>query len=387
MRVSVALGLGSEAGLRVWNLAASVLTVPVVCMVGSRCGLKGPYLVALSALATTSPVLDRYACQARGYGLAILLGAASLSIHLECCFRPSRVKLAALWGTNVLLILANVFTIPLIAGEVAHLVAESLISQSALRRRGHPYYSTHLLALTLSLIAGLAIHTFLLPSLLLNSIVFASKTRLTVPMSLRVLSAPLVPSGSVAVGGLFLTVLLGDWRRPKWSDAERTSSLALFAVLACGFFFALASHVFELRALAYLHAPAILLLVSGISGLIRLRGGKALKALTVALTSIACLIGAYAAIERPPIQDYRALIRKAKARTGARPLWTSGFAAEGIEYYASIPTPGAAPPGPTVYIGLFESDPTDPILAAVKRECRPVERVRSEVPMGIYECP
>ena len=54
---------------------------------------------------------------------------------------------------NVLLVLANLFTLPLICGEILHLVIESLHSGSTLRQRGHLLYDSHLFGLILSISA------------------------------------------------------------------------------------------------------------------------------------------------------------------------------------------------------------------------------------------
>ena len=383
MRLSVSLGLGSEAGLRSWNFVASVLMIPAMYFLGCRLGLKRPALIALLALVATSPVIDRYGCQARGYGLAILLTAVSLTLHFECCTRPSRAKIAVLGTVNVLLVLANLFTLPLICGEILHLVIESLHSGSTLRQRGHLLYDSHLFGLILSIRRGLLLHAFLLPSIFLNSIVFSSKGVPTIPLVLRLFSAPLVPSGSVVFGGVLLLVLFTYGISREKDERERSSSLAMHVVLGTCTLSAVVLHIFEFRAFAYLHAPTMALLVLG---LWHLDNSKRLSVPMIPALVIACTIGVYASVNRPPIQDYRGLIRKAKDRAAGCLLWTSGFGADGIEHYAAVPIPEEFPLGPSFYLSLFGSDKNDPLLATVKRRCKLVEQVRSEEPMAIYEC-
>src|SRR5262249_2594209 len=96
LRLSVALGWNSEVGMRAWNFLASTLTIPAAYFLGRVIGLRRVSLFALLSLVATSPVVDYFGAQARGYGLAIFLATLSLSLHLDCFKRPDRRRFIAL---------------------------------------------------------------------------------------------------------------------------------------------------------------------------------------------------------------------------------------------------------------------------------------------------
>jgi hypothetical protein len=382
LRLSISLGLNSEVGLRCWNFAASVLTIPAAYYLGRRLRLERSGLMALLALVATSPVVDRYGSLARGYGLAILLTTVSLALHLECCCRPSRPKIMMLAMTNILLVLANLFTLPVAGGEVLHLVIAVMVPSSVLRLRGHPLYSLHMLGLMLSVILGIALHTFLLPPLVLGSILYRSHPSLTFSSVLQILSYPLIPNGSLILGGSLMIVLLAYGISRK-EGAEKLSSQAIYFVLGSGIGSAILTHVFESRAVAFLHVPTVAVSVLGVRRLCR--HGRLSASTTPALLIASCL-GAYGSVARPPIQDCRGAIRKAISRAAGRPVWTSGSVAELYEYYAPVLTPKQMPEGSSFYVNLGEFDASDPLLEVVKRTCRLVERIPSETSIAIYEC-
>ena len=90
-------------------------------------------------------------------------------------------------------------------------------------------------------------------------------------------------------------------------ERERSSSLAMHVVLGTCTLSAVVLHILEFRAFAYLHAPTMALLVLG---LWHLGNSKRLLVPMIPALVIACTVGVYASVNRPPIQDYRGLIQQ-----------------------------------------------------------------------------
>jgi hypothetical protein len=385
LRLSVAFGWTSEEGMRIWNFLASTLTIPAAYYLGRVIGLSRMSLFALLSLIATSPVVDYFGEQARGYGLAIFLATLSLSLHLDCFKRPSRSRFIALHAVNVSLILANLFTLPLVCGQIAHLLIEALYPNSNSRLHGYPAYRRHVFSLVSSVIFAIALQVFLIPAYLYDSIFHTSKEPVTASTVLRMLSATLNPYGSVAIGGVLLIALIGYAIARVTVESGKRIRLALLAVILSGIGAGIFAKVYELRAFAYLHVPIAAALAICADRLMR----RNLLTSSVALASTAafCLWGVYTAVKRPPIQDYRATIRAAERLAQGQLIWTSGLEGESLKHYAQAPVLTSLPRQPSLYLSLFDDMANDEVRNAVKKNCAVVEHVPSQVSIVIYKCP
>jgi hypothetical protein len=385
LRLSVALGWTSEEGMRIWNFLASTLTIPAAYYLGRVIRLRRVSLFVLLSLIATSPVVDFFGEQARGYGLAIFLATLSLSLHLDCFKRPSRIRFIALHAVNVSLILANFFTLPLICGQIAHLLIEALYPNSDSSLHGHPAYRRHVFSLVSSVILAMALQVFLIPTYLYDSIFHTSKEPVTASTVLRMLSATLNPYGSVAIGGALLIMLIGYAISRANVESGKRIKIALLAIILSGVGAGILAKVYELRAFAYLHVPIAATLAIWADRLSR----RNFLASTVTLASAAafCLWGAYTAVKRLPIQDYRATIRAAERLAQGRLIWTSGLEGESLKHYAQAPVLTSMPREPSLYLSLFDDLANDEARNAVKKNCSVVEHVPSQVSIVIYRCP
>jgi hypothetical protein len=385
LRLSVALGWTSEEGMRIWNFLASTLTIPAAFYLGRVIGLRRVSLVVLLSLVSTSPVVDYFGAQARGYGLAIFLATLSLSLHLDCFKRPSRLRFIALQVVNVSLILANLFTLPLVCGQIAHLLIEALHPNSDSRLRGYPAYRRHLFSLISSAIFAVALHAFILPVYLRDAIRFTSKEPLTPSIALRLFSAALTPRGSVAIGGVLLIALIVYAIAHGNVEGGKRIKLALLAIILSGIGAGILAKVYELRAYAYLHVPIAATLAICADRLLR----RNLLTSSVALASAAafCLWGAYTSVNRLPIQDYRGTIRAAERLARGQLILASGPEGEFLKYYTQTPVLTSLPRQPSLYLSLFDDIANDEVGNAVKKNCEVVERVPSQMSIVIYRCP
>jgi hypothetical protein len=384
LRLSVALGWNSEEGMRIWNFLASTLIVPAAYYLGKVIGLRGVGLLTLLGLVAASPVVDYFGEQARGYGLAVFLAALSLSLHLDCFKRPSRGRFIALHAVNVLLILANLFTIPLVCGQIAHLLIEALYPKSVSRLHGYPAYRRHIFSLVSSLIFAMSLQLFLIPVYLRDSIYYASKEPLNLSIALRLISAPLTPHGSVAIGGALLIILTGyAIARVNREGGERIK-FALLTIILSGIGAGILAKVYEWRALAYLHVPVAATLAICADRLLR----RNLLTSSVAVASAAafCLWGAYTTVNRPPIQDYPGTIRAAERLAQGQLIWTSGLGGDTLKHYAQAPVLTSLPRQPSLYLSFFDDMSSDDMRKAVKKNCQVAERVPSQVSIVIYRC-
>ena len=82
LKLQLALGFESEAGLRFWSVLASGLAVPAAWQLGRRAGLPSAHLVPLALTITGSPLIELYGSQARGYALVLCLAPTALALHL-----------------------------------------------------------------------------------------------------------------------------------------------------------------------------------------------------------------------------------------------------------------------------------------------------------------
>ncbi|HEY8460616.1 MAG TPA: hypothetical protein VIM99_09565 [Blastocatellia bacterium] len=384
LRLSVAFGWTSEEGMRIWNFLASTLTIPAAYYLGRVIGLGRVSLFVLLSLVATSPVVDYFGEQARGYGLAIFLATLSLSLHLDCFKRPSASKFIALHAVNVSLILANLFTFPLVCGQIAHLLIEGLHSNSGSRLHGYPGYRAHIFSLVSSAVFAIALHAFLLPTYLYDSIFHASKEPVTVSTVLRMLSATLNPYGSVAIGGALAIALIWYAIARVHVESGKRIRLALLAIILSGIGAGILAKAHELCAFAYLHVPIAATLAICADRLSR--RSHLTSSITLASAAAFCLWGAYAAVNRLPIQDYRGTIRAAERLARGRLIWTSGLEGESLNHYAQAPVLKSLPRQPSLYLSLFDDLANDEARNAVKKNCQAVERVPSQVSIVIYEC-
>lgn len=383
VRVSLGLGWNSEPGLRIWHLITSVLTIPAAAYLARVALLSRLTTAMLLLVLACSPVIDRFGSQARGYGLAIFLATCSLAIHLACIKSASRGKFALLILTNGLLGLANVFTLPLICGEILHLVVEAYWPKSFLRCHGHVSYNSHLLVLLISGLLVIGLHTFLLPSLVLNSIVFSSKAPLSITTLLQIPSAILTQSGNALVGiMLCVVVLLGVciWKNDL---LHYQAAIAILCVVGCGVAFAILSRMFMWRALAYLHVTSVVGLFFVVDAFVRRSRNARVIGLVCSLAVSSW--GAFESISRPPLQDIRGLILEAQGMADGRIIWTSGSVGKVVDFYARIPVLQTIPSEPSLYL-CFCTGLTDPVPELVKRRCMVAKRLIAEEEMSIYEC-
>lgn len=385
VKFTLILGFKSEVSLRVWSFIASILTIPAACYLGIVLRLKQSSLLLLLAMVATSPIIDRYGSQARGYGLAVLLATLSVALHLDCFSRPGKTRFSALMLVNTLLVLANMFTIPLVLGEILHLLMEALYPKSQARMYGYSAYNRHLFSLILSFVCALAFHVFLLPFIFLNSIVFASKEPFSPLVISQIVSGTLTPHGNLVLGCALIIILAVYGTVKKAERFERRASMALFSVLSCGIGATILSHIYELRAVAYLNVLVVITIVLAES---YLRHWRLSLLVTSALAVCVCVWGVYSSIHRPPIQDYRGMIIEAERLANGRRLWTSGFASEGIEYYGRVSTPTEPPSQPSIYLSFFDWEvKNDDLQKIVWGKCWIKNAHPSELKMAIYECP
>jgi hypothetical protein len=386
VKLSLTMGFTSEAGLRIWNFIASLLTIPAAYYLGSVLKLKRSSLLIFLAIISTSPVIDRYGTQARGYGLAILLATLSIALHLDCFSRPSKVRFSALLIVNTLLILANLFTLPLVCGQLLHLVIEGLYPNSQARIEGYMWYSQHMLTLVFSICVVIASYIFLLPFIFLNSMLAASRKQVSPSVILESFSWIFTQEGSVTLGGILLIVLVGYGLLRKREKIETRASLALYCILFCGICVSMIAHIFQARAVAYLHTAFIAILVLAES---HLRRWRFTLPVTVVLVSFICIYGVYLSVSRPMIQDYRGMIQEAEKIANGRMMWTSGFASEGVEYYGDmVSVPTEFPDKPSIYLSFFDwVVKNDDLQQRVMSKCQVMREYPSELKMAIYECP
>ena len=384
MKLSLSLGLESEAGLRLWSFAASLGAVPAAWLLGRVFRLRPLWTALLMLLAATSPVIERYGTQARGYGLAILLAMLSVALHVSLFESAARWRRIALIFVNALLVLANLYTITLLVGELLHLLAEGLVPRSASRREGHPGYRGHLFSLLVSLLLSLGLNLLLIPFIILNSVVFAMKTPHSAAALLQTLSGTLLPLENRWLGVFVLLALAALAAGSRGRRADR-GAWALLAIFGCGIGAGIAMHLYELRAVAYLNGLTLLLFAIIFE---RVRLGRLLAPTATILALLVAGHGARFSLQRPVIQDYRGMIAAAERLADGRPLWTSGFASEGVDYYRALPTPERMPAGPSVYLSFFEWEvKNDPLQQAAWSACRLRQAIPSELKMAIYECP
>jgi hypothetical protein len=385
LRLSVAFGWTSEEGMRIWSFLASTLTIPAAYYLGRVIKLRRMSLFALLSLIATSPVVDFFGEQARGYGLAIFLATLSLSLHLDCFRRPSRGRFIALHAVNVALILANLFTLPLVCGQIAHLLMEAVNPNSDARLHGYTAYQRHVFSLVSSVIFAVALHAFLIPTYLYDSMIHTSKQPLTVSTAMRMLSATLTPYGSVAIGVVVLIALIGYAIARVNVESGKRIKLALLAIILSGIGAGILAKVYELRAFAYLHVPVAATLVICADRLSR--RNLLTPSVTFASAAAFCLWGAYTAVNRLPIQDYRGTIRAAERLAQGQLIWTSGLEGESLKHYAlDAPVLTSLPRQPSLYLSLFDDLANDEARNAVKKNCQVAERVPSQVSIVIYRC-
>lgn len=384
MKFSLFLGLGSEAGLRIWNFLASLLTIPAAWYLGRVFRLRWQATAILMMLVASSPLIERYGTQARGYGLAILLALVSVGLHVSLFETAGRRKCGALILVNTLLVLANVYTVTLLVGEMLHLLLEGLSPRSASRREGHPAYRRHLMSLFLPLLLVMGLNLLLIPFIILNSIVFISKEPFSATAFFRTMSGMLTPEGNPWVGAAVILVLCWTAATSRGRSEDR-GLWALLSVIACGILAGILMHVYELRAVAYLNGLALLMIVATMA---RSLSNRAIAASMAALALAFSAYGIVTSIKRPVIQDYRQMIADAERLSNGRLIWTSGFASAGVEYYRELPTPEQMPPGPSIYLSFFDWEvKNDPLQKAAWSACRLRQAYPFELKMAIYECP
>jgi 4-amino-4-deoxy-L-arabinose transferase-like glycosyltransferase len=95
----------SAAVVRIPAVAAGILTIPVVFVIGDRTIGRGPALLA-AALAALSPILIWYSIELRAYSLAVLLASAS-TISLLLAIERART---AWWVVYAILVAAAMYT-------------------------------------------------------------------------------------------------------------------------------------------------------------------------------------------------------------------------------------------------------------------------------------
>ncbi|MDX2031126.1 MAG: hypothetical protein SF339_10675 [Blastocatellia bacterium] len=384
MKLSLFFGLNTEAGLRLWNYLASLLTIPAAWHLGRVFRLREGATALLMLLVAASPVIERYGTQARGYGLAILLAMLSVALHVSLFDAAGRGSRRALLVVNVLLVLANIYTVTLVLGEILHLLLEGLHPRSASRREGHPAYRHHLRSLLLSLLVSLGLNLLLIPFIILNSIVFASKEPFSAAAFFRAMSGMLTPDGNLWMGAAVILLLCWMGIGCRGRGADR-GFWALLSVIVCGILAGVFMHLYELRAVAYLNGLALLMIVATLTRSLSHRAiGASMAVLALAFSAY----GVAGSLRRPPIQDYRGMIAEAERLSNGRMIWTSGFASAGVEYYRPMATPEQMPPGPSVYLSFFDWEvKNDPLQRAVWNACRLRQAYPSELKMAIYECP
>jgi hypothetical protein len=260
-----------------------------------------------------------------------------------------------------------------------------LYPNSNSRLHGYPAYRRHVFGLVSSVIFAMALQVFLIPAYLYDSIFHTSKEPVTASTVLRMLSATLNPYGSVAIGGVLLIALIGYAIARVNVESGKRIRLALLVVILSGIGAGIFAKVYELRAFAYLHVPIAAALAICADRLMR----RNLLTSSVALASAAafCLWGAYTAVKRPPIQDYRATIRAAERLAQGQLIWTSGLEGESLKHYAQAPVLTSLPRQPSLYLSLFDDMANDEVRNAVKKNCAGVEHVPSQVSIVIYKCP
>jgi hypothetical protein len=284
----------------------------------------------------------------------------------------------------VSLILANLFTLPLVCGQIAHLLIEALYPNSDSRLHGYSAYRRHVFSLVSSVMFAIALQVFLIPAYLYDSIFHTSKEPVTASTALRMLSATLNPYGSVAIGCVLLIALIGYAIARVNVESGKRIRLALLAIILSGIGAGILAKVHELRAFAYLHVPVAATLAICADRLLR----RNLLTSSPALASAAafCLWGVYTGVTRLPIQDYRATIRAAERLAQGQLIWTSGLEGESLKHYAQAPVLTSLPRQPSLYLSLFDDLPNDEVRNAVKKNCAVVERVPSQVSIVIYRC-
>ncbi|HKQ17444.1 MAG TPA: glycosyltransferase family 39 protein [Solirubrobacterales bacterium] len=95
----------SAAVVRIPAVAAGILTIPAVFVIGDRTVGRGPALLA-AALAALSPILIWYSIELRAYSLAVLLSSAS-TISLLLAVERART---AWWVAYAILVAAAMYT-------------------------------------------------------------------------------------------------------------------------------------------------------------------------------------------------------------------------------------------------------------------------------------
>ncbi len=393
LKLSVQLGATSESTLRAWSIAASVAVVPVTAFLAAELGLRPAVAAGLLLSTAASPVLDLYGAQMRGYVFAMLLATLVLSIHMRLLRRgPSPGRLLSLAVGNTFLILANVFTLPLLFAQVVHLAWEATVPGSALQRRGARSFNAHLSALVGAGVCGVALHAGALPWLIHDSVVFASPSRPTLPRILDVAGAALWMQGGAALGLLVLLLIVVGalWGR---GPAERSGVRLLVLAVAIGVVMpALTRQVHE-RMTAYVHVATLGLafaMADAVSWrLLGRRGPVILWPVPVLLAfEGSCQIGA-----REAVAYVRQTMDAGRLIAAGRPIWTSGFAGEPARFYAPhlrvVSSADDLPAESSVYASFADATTSavDTVLAKVRVHCARVRSFGEAERQALYECP
>jgi hypothetical protein len=386
-------GAGSEGTLRAFSVAASVGLLPAAAWLWRRSSLKWHALAALLAVTATSPLVDFYSTQMRGYVFAMLFAALASCSHLLLIERATFRAALLLAASNVLLALSNIFTLPLLGAQVAHLLWETLRPGSSARNRGARALWIHVAAIGGSACVALLLHACALPWLVHDAVIFASHRQLALPEVLSVMGAALWPTAGWVGGIVVIGMVAAGGLTARTSSPLDTTTRFLFLAVGTAVVVPIVVRQGYARMTAYVHVLALTLAIVLLARLFARLGPRRAGPAMLLMGACVALGGLREDLGRGPYDHFRETIGYGKTIAGTRPIWSSGYAAEPVDFYAPNLWVAASlselPSTSSVYLSFCDRGcvDSDPILRAVHAHCRMALAIDRRLRQAVYECP
>lgn len=318
----------SDVAIRSFSVICAAAATAALYALGARLfdartGILGAFLLALNAFHL------RYAQEARGYSLLVLLLVLSSLFFVRRLERPGSGHRAAYVVTSALALYTHFFAVFVLLAQGVSLLF--------LRARRIPWKELAIDAL------GIVILTLPLAKLVLSAP--AGQLAWIPPLSPREVYELLVAlAGAAGAPMLALYLLLAGLAlvsdRGAWRCTFLTLWLATPILLALGI--SLVKPVLEPRYLIVSLPPFVLLAAAGLRSFRR----PALRATAVAVLAILAARGVVAEYRIPPEEDWRTATRYvlARARPGDAIVFHAFYTWEPFEHYSrQSAEPGAAP--------------------------------------------